>query len=731
MNGEPSVLDYVKALLRPWRGAPPRIPPLESSEVTEIDSLRSSDLIPTQPDQSIIDRTESQAKVQPAVQALIWPWRALIALGIALFAQLSLEPSPDRSWLLGVILYLLAAGWAVWASFRREWELAPLSDIEPRRDPMTIQKSYLIVGGVLSLLAFLTLGGNHFTTLNVLLWGTGLLFIVFAFWLPGESHKSWFTKLLDPIKYPVWNIRITRWTLVLLVALGAVLFFRLYRLDEVPPEMVSDHAEKLLDIWDVLNGQTSIFFPRNTGREAIQMYLSAAVIQIFGTGYSFLSMKIGTAIAGLVTLPFIYMLGKEIGNRRAGLLAMVFAGIAYWPNVITRVALRFTFYPLFVAPALYFLIRGLRRSNRNDFILAGLALGIGLHGYTPFRIVPFVIIVAVGLYLLHRQSQGLRKRTILYLILLGLVSLIVFLPLLRFWIENPDLFGYRAFTRLGSIEQPLPGPALLLFLNNLWRGVTMFAWNNGEIWPVSIPYRPALDVVSGALFYLGVVLLLLRYVRQRNWQDLFLIFSVPLLLLPSVLSLAFPNENPALNRMAGAIVPVFLIVGLSLDGLLTGLETKLSNPMGARVAWGVGAILLFWAAAQNFNLVFDEYQRNYELSSWNTSEIGQVIKDYTSSFVDPENAYVVAFPYWIDTRLVGINAGFPTRDFAVWPQQFSETLSQPGPKLFIIKLEDKSSIATLKQLYPEGYLQLYRSKFENKDFYLFTVLPKTGGEPSS
>ncbi len=90
----------------------------------------------------------------------------------------------------------------------------------------------------------------------------------------------------------------------------------------------------------------------------------------------------------------------------------LFAGIAYWPNVITRVALRFPLYPLFVAPTLFFLIRGLRRSNRNDFILAGLSLGIGLHGYTPFRIVPFVILVAVGLYLLHRQSQGLRKRTI-------------------------------------------------------------------------------------------------------------------------------------------------------------------------------------------------------------------------------------------------------------------------------------------------------------------------------
>jgi hypothetical protein len=230
---------------------------------------------------------------------------------------------------------------------------------------------------------------------------------------------EWFTKLLGSIRHPEWHLRITRWTLVFLVAIGIVLFFRLYKLNDVPPEMVSDHSEKLLDIWDVLNGKTNIFFPRNTGREGFQMYLTAAVIQIFGTGYSFLSMKIGTAIAGLVTLPFIYLLGKEIGSRRAGLLAMVLAGIAYWPNVISRVALRFTFYPLFVAPALFFLIRGLRRSNRNDFILAGLALGVGLHGYTPFRIMPFVMIIAVGLYLLHRQSQGLRKRTVLYLILMG------------------------------------------------------------------------------------------------------------------------------------------------------------------------------------------------------------------------------------------------------------------------------------------------------------------------
>jgi 4-amino-4-deoxy-L-arabinose transferase-like glycosyltransferase len=151
----------------------------------------------------------------------------------------------------------------------------------------------------------------------------------------------------------------------------------------------------------VLHGQTSIFFVRNTGREALQMYMTAGIIQLFNTGYSHLSLKIGTVLAGLLTLPFIYLLGKEVGSKRIGLLAFVFAGIAYWPNVISRVGLRFPLYPLFVAPVLYFLLRGIRTSNRNDFILSGLFLGIGLHGYTPIRILPVVILVAVGLYLIH------------------------------------------------------------------------------------------------------------------------------------------------------------------------------------------------------------------------------------------------------------------------------------------------------------------------------------------
>jgi Dolichyl-phosphate-mannose-protein mannosyltransferase len=726
MTDEPSLLDYVKSLLTPWRGAPLQVPFHPTDE--DVPGSTQNEAFPKESTSSELELTGQSPTTpvsKPVAWTATWPWRAIIALGLVLIAQRSLEPSLDRSWLPGVFFYIIAIGWLVWAERRGEWRLARLLDVVRRSDLMAVQRAYLLAGGAFAVLAFFALGGNHFSRLNVFLWAMALVCIVLGFWQRDQPATPWQEQLRGYLSPEQWNISISRWTLLLILAAGLVIFFRVYRLNQVPPEMLGDHAEKLLDIWDVNHGLTQIFFPRNTGREALQMYLTAAVINLFGTGYSFLSLKIGTTIAGLVTLPFIYLLGKEWGSQRAGLLAMVLTGIAYWPNVITRVALRFTLYPLFVAPTLYFLIRGLRRSNRNDFILAGLSLGIGLHGYTPIRILPFVVVVAVGLFLIHRVSSGVRTRTLLYLALLGLVALIVFLPLLRFWIENPELFSFRAFSRLGPIERPLPGPAWQIFLKNLWNALIMFGWSNGEIWPISIPYRPALDVVSGALFYSGAALLILRYVVKRNWEDLFLVLSVPLLLLPSILSLAFPSENPALNRAAGAFVPVFLIAALSLDGLMNGIEGRLSGAAGRRLAWGLGILLVGFSAAQNYDLVFNQYQWNYTQSSWNTTEIGQVIRSYVETIGSEETAYVVAYPYWVDTRLVGMNAGFPTKDTAIAPENLSQSLEVPPPKLFVIKQEDADTIQALKLLYPQGYLQLHKSKVENKDFYLFLVLPES------
>jgi hypothetical protein len=86
-----------------------------------------------------------------------------------------------------------------------------------------------------------------------------------------------------------------------------------------------------------------------------------------------------------------------------------------------------------------------------------------------------------------------------------------------------------------------------------------------------------------------------------------------------------------------------------------------------------------------------------------------------------DTAWLVGYPHWVDSRLVMINAGFPLRDNAIWPDGFQDTLADPRSKLFLINMNDTADIEALQSLYPQGQLQQYKSKYEGKDFMLFIV----------
>lgn len=652
------------------------------------------------------------------------PWRSLLALGLALLGQGMYEP-PARGVLGGSLSYAVALALLFWAAFRGEWALSPLPNAQAGTDSLRFRRLPFVLSLPLALVAFLAFGDNLFTAFNVTLWLAVLGLLVGSLWLPHSGRPSLWQRLTAALSKSRWELRFDQWSLLMLGAAALVIFFRLHALPQTLAEPFSDHAEKLLDVFDVSRGQTHIFFPRNTGREALQMYWTLLVSWVFGTGLSFLSLKLGTALIGLLTLPYVYLLGREIGGRRLGLLALLLTGIGYWPNVISRVGLRFPLYPLFVAPLMLHLLRGLRTRDRNQFILAGVFLGLGSHGYSPFRIAPLLVIAAFALYVWHRQSKGARSASVLWFVVVMLVSLIVFLPLLRYAAGNPGSFSYRAMTRLAGIEQPLAAPWYQVFLTNTWNAVRLFNWNNGGIWVHSLPDRPAMDVVSAALFLMGVALLSLRYARERDWRDVFLLVSIPVLLLPSILSLAFPEENPSLNRSAGALVPAFLVAALALDGLMGAFAVR------RRFAWVgylLSILLLYGSAWQNYDLVFRQYDQSFRSQAWNSSEMGAVIKQFGLTYGQTDTTWVVPFPHWVDTRLVGVWAGIPNRDFAVWTEQLPETLPYAGPKLFMAKastddpsLNDQRAIDALQQLYPQGSLSLHRASVPGHDFWVYFV----------
>lgn len=716
---EPSVLDYIKAKLSFGRIRLPEIKGVETQqEVTTLSEAATATLPATD------EQTEAEAGAPPPGRKWL-PLRTLAAFVLALVAQINLEP-PGRNVELAVVLYALGGGLLIWAIVAGEWAIA--AQKEDAAGSMSTTARFGLFWLILPLIGFVyILYGNHlFTTINVLLWGGLMALTILALWLPDRSSAmAWNQRLWRAVRGFGAGIRITPWQLLLFAAFLLSVFFRFYWLDQVPGEMFSDHAEKLLDVSDVLGSQAHIFFPRNTGREAFQMYLTATVARVFDTGLSFMSLKIGTALAGLFALPFIYLLGKEIGNRWVGLLALVLAGMAYWPNVISRVGLRFPLYALFAAPLLYYLIRGLKNANRNDLVLAGLALGIGLHGYSPMRIVPIIVLIAIGIYLLHHQSRGKRMAALWGLAALAFVSFVVFLPLFRYMVDDPNMFGYRAFSRLGTAETEFPAPVLLIFLENTWRAMIMFFYDNGGIWVHSVVGRPALDVITAVLYFAGTIGLVVRYVRRRHWLDLFLVLSVPLLMLPSILSLAFPQENPSLNRTSAAIVPVFIIAALGLEGLISALLRRVTSKTGRAAVILIGLMLVTIAAHANYNLVFDQYKHQFLGGAWNTSQIGKSIRAFSDTIGTHETAHVVPYPHWVDTRLVGINAGYPLKDYALWRDEIATTLTERRAQLFVVKPEDLETQQLLDQLYPQGTWQLVEeTRYQGKNYLLFFVPPR-------
>jgi hypothetical protein len=60
----------------------------------------------------------------------------------------------------------------------------------------------------------------------------------------------------------------------------------------------------------------------------------------------------------------------------------------------------------------------------------------------------------------------------------------------RYWLENP-LCSVTGRRPPAACRTTYPGNPLWIFLQNFWKAMTMFFYDNGEIWVHSVPDRPA------------------------------------------------------------------------------------------------------------------------------------------------------------------------------------------------------------------------------------------------
>jgi hypothetical protein len=555
------------------------------------------------------------------------------------------------------------------------------------------------LGFIAGLTTFLASSDNLYRAENVVPWIISILLWIAACAELQPARRAQLVRL-TPAAIGVGLL------VIALLGLGAA--FRLVELQNLPADMIMDHREKILDIQNLLDGTTSIFFERNTGREPWQFYWTAGLVRLLSLPNDYATLKLGTALIGWLMLPAVFLLAREIFNARTALVALLFAAVTSWAVFGARYGLRYPLAPCAVAWTMYFLARGLRRDDRNSMLAAGAWLGIGLQGYTAYRFMApvFGLLVLIWVVWLVRQGQRqLARRTIINSLLAVALATLVMMPLVRYGIDHPDRLLYRSASRLTGAERSINGSLPVVFLQNVGNVLLMFNLTSDRTWVANIPGKPAVDSVLGGLVVVGAAAALALSRRKRDIWPALLVLSGFLMLIPSALSLAFPRENPSLVRTGGAIPMVMtlcaIVPGLLLERVRKGAVALRSVVLLMVGALGIGVVGL------NYQRVFVEYRTSYCLRGPDTVAIAQAVRPLIDGGIPIEQVWMIGYDNGIDYRAFGLELGdLYYVNTKVGADSAAEIDLQGRPGVFVLDEKDTPSLQRLAGLYPNNTVRV-------------------------
>jgi len=334
---------------------------------------------------------------------------------------------------------------------------------------------------------------------------------------------------LSPSDLQVGARRWRRDAAAVAILFGLALVLRLAGLAQFPDAMSGDEGSMAMEAKQILAGEW--INPFGTGwlsHHNLFFYLEALALRLFGE--NLFGLRFTAAVLGSLGVPAVYLLARWAFGRETAWIAGALA--AGWGLAVhfSRLALNNSADVLFGAVVVALLQRGLVRGRRGYFVLSGLALGTSLYFYHGTRLlIPVVVIVsALSARRLQRRWQGL--------LVFCFVAALVCGPLTIHFVRQPDQFLSRSqeidIFESGWLEREV----VITGRSTAWvlarqLGHALFAFiytpDQGYFYR---PGTPMLDVLSGALFVLGVALAAwrwreLRYAVLLIWIGLTVLFG--------------------------------------------------------------------------------------------------------------------------------------------------------------------------------------------------------------
>lgn len=531
--------------------------------------------------------------------------------------------------------------------------------------------------------------------------------------------------------------------LLLLAAItGLAAFFRLFRLDTLPPGDGHDVAQYGVDALQILAGARPIFLETNFGREPLFSYLVALTYRFTSPGTY--GIHLASALIGIATVPSVWLAARELfaGARRGAmaylpLLAAFLAAVSYWHLNWSRVGLRVILVPLFAALLAFALWRGFRTTRHDGlrqratsggmkswgwFVLAGVLLGLSLYTYQAARLLPALVVVAFVLHAIERRRWTRTDTSGAALVLVA--ALVVALPLGVYAWQHPGALTVRI--EQATVVQPglSPGEQLASLAQQATTAILTYSLRGDTDPQFTIPGRPSLNPFLSVGFVAGIAAALWRF---RRSPYLFLLAWLMLMTAPAMVA----DQAATAKRYLGAFPAVMVLVSVGLLLPLEWLDRRVEgsrrqnpddeamvplprdvprgsgrSPHGAHVVRGLWSAVLVSGLLYSTIITWRDYfvvwatdpdlpahfQANYRA-------IGQVI-----------SALDAAQPVWLspfpaDHPVIQLHAGLRP-DLRAYNGRFCLPYTDPasarGATYLIVPGLQDSSLAILQAQYPTG-----------------------------
>ncbi len=372
------------------------------------------------------------------------------------------------------------------------------------------------------------------------------------------------------------------------LALG--IFLRTFQFLNIPPGLYADEAGvgyEAFALWRTGADRWGLTLPVyfiswGSGQSVLYSYLTQPFIATFGL--TIFATRLLSWVAGVVTLPLMYVTAKRVLGARGALMATALLALMPWHIMISRWALDANLLPLVLLLGAYTLSRALASHSRAVIGLALVPFALALYAYAlAYLVVPIWLALTAWCYraVLARHWRAWLGASALFALLALPIALFVlknFGVHAALGIENylPFSIPLLPVSRIAQVSsQSLPDRLINNFL------IALSGFQDGEIRNA----LPGIPPIFGVLIPLAIIGLV-NAIRARQFDvfTLWLMACVPLL---------FP-WNLAVNRINALFIPL-IVVGVAGGRVM---ETALRQPRARRIfAVGISALIALQAVA--------------------------------------------------------------------------------------------------------------------------------------